>query len=97
MGSAFRTRLRPILATAWAADTYALGSYSHALPGHADERAVLAAPIDDRIFFAGEACSRRQFSTAHGAYRSGNKTAKAVLKRADRRSARRSPDKAKKA
>lgn len=81
MGSAFRTRLRPILATAWAADAYALGSYSHALPGHADERAVLAAPIDDRIFFAGEACSRRQFSTAHGAYRSGDKAAKAVLKR----------------
>jgi monoamine oxidase len=80
MGAAFRGRLRPILATAWSADPFARGSYSHALPGHAAERAVLAAPVDDRIFFAGEACSKYHFSTAHGAYKSGEKAAKAALK-----------------
>jgi monoamine oxidase len=55
----------------WGADPFARGSYSYALPGKADGRAVLAAPIDDRIFFAGEACSPNDFSTAHGAYQSG--------------------------
>ena len=32
---------------------------------------MLAAPVDDRLFFAGEACSLRDFSTAHGAYLTG--------------------------
>jgi monoamine oxidase len=27
--------------------------------------------VDGRIFFAGEACSRRDFTTAHGAYLTG--------------------------
>ena len=37
----------------------------------ADAGATLAAPVDGRLFFAGEACSRDDFSTAHGAYLSG--------------------------
>ena len=41
--------------------------YSHALPGYAEMRAVLAAPVDGRLFFAGEATSPNFFSTAHGA------------------------------
>ncbi|MBV8565374.1 MAG: FAD-dependent oxidoreductase, partial [Methylobacteriaceae bacterium] len=56
-----------------------LGSYSHALPGHADARSALAAPIDERIFFAGEACSPHDFSTAHGAYEPGVAAARAFL------------------
>ena len=71
LGGGIRTRLHPIAATAWARDPYARGSYSHAVPGHADARVVLAAPVDARLFFAGEACAVHDFSTAHGAYRSG--------------------------
>jgi len=70
-----RKRLHPIAATAWARDPYARGSYSHAMPGHADARTALAAAVDERLFFAGEACMVRDFSTAHGAYRSGVKAA----------------------
>jgi monoamine oxidase len=40
---------------------------------------VLAAPVDDRLFFAGEACSTNDYSTAHGAYRTGVKAAEEVL------------------
>ena len=80
MGGAFRARLRPLLATAWSADPFSRGSYAYALPGFAQERAVLAAPVDDRIFFAGEACSKHDFSTVHGAYKSGLEAAKALLK-----------------
>jgi monoamine oxidase len=79
LGGAIRKRLHPIAATAWGRDPFARGSYSHAKPGHADARAVLAAPIDAKLFFAGEACSAHDFSTAHGAYRSGLAAADEVL------------------
>jgi monoamine oxidase len=32
---------------------------------------VLASPVSERLCFAGEACSRQDFSTAHGAWESG--------------------------
>jgi monoamine oxidase len=71
LGGAIRKRLHPIAASSWARDRQALGSYSHAKPGHADARHTLAEPVAERLFFAGEACSMHDFSTAHGAYRSG--------------------------
>jgi monoamine oxidase len=79
LGDRMRKRLHPIAATAWARDPYARGSYSHAMPGHADARSILAAPVDERLFFAGEACMVQDFSTAHGAYRSGVAAADAVI------------------
>jgi monoamine oxidase len=79
LGEGMRKRLHPIAATAWGRDPYARGSYSHALPGHTDARSVLAAPVDERLFFAGEACMVHDFSTAHGAYRSGVAAADAVI------------------
>lgn len=79
LGSDIRDRLTPLGGSAWAATPWIEGGYSHALPGRADQRAVLAAPIDDRIFFAGEACSTSDFSTAHGALETGRAAARAVL------------------
>ena len=79
LGEGMRKRLHPIAATAWGRDPFARGSYSHATPGHADARSVLIAPVNGRLFFAGEACMVHDFSTAHGAYRSGVKAAEAVI------------------
>jgi len=79
LGNDFRRKLRPLMESRWAHDPFARGSYSHALPGHADKRAVLAAPVDNRLFFAGEATSPNFFSTAHGARDSGERAAKEVL------------------
>jgi monoamine oxidase len=42
-------------------------------------RATLAAPIDGRLFFAGEATSPNFFSTAHGARDSGERAAGEVM------------------
>jgi monoamine oxidase len=67
--------MRPLAETAWAADPWALGSYSHALPGRSGCRATLAAPVDDRIFFAGEATHPHFYSTVHGAWESGLRAA----------------------
>ncbi len=79
LGSDMRRRLTPLAETSWGADPLFGGSYSHALPGKAGARACLAAPVENRIFFAGEACSASDFSTAHGAYATGVAAAEAAL------------------
>jgi monoamine oxidase len=71
LGSAFARRIKPVHIHPWGKDPFARGSYSYALPGKADCRATLAAPVDDRLFFAGEACSKGDFSTAHGGWFTG--------------------------
>jgi monoamine oxidase len=80
LGNDYRRKLKPLSESRWAHDPFARGSYSHALPGHAGDRAVLAAPIDGRLFFAGEATSPNFFSTAHGARDSGERAAGEVVR-----------------
>jgi monoamine oxidase len=79
LGNDYRRKLKPLAESRWAHDPFARGSYSHALPGHAGDRAVLAAPVDGRLFFAGEATSPNFFSTAHGARDSGERAAGEVV------------------
>ena len=71
LGNDFRRRVKPVRIHRWGADPFALGSYSYAKPGHGDCRTTLAEPVDNRLFFAGEACSENDFSTAHGGYKTG--------------------------
>jgi len=80
LGNDYRRKLKPLSESRWAHDPFARGSYSHALPGHAGDRAVLAAPVDGRLFFAGEATSPNFFSTAHGARDSGERAAGEVIR-----------------
>ena len=79
LGSDWRRRFTPLDATRWRHFPLIGGSYSHAKVGHAEARTILAGPIDGRIFFAGEACSRDDFSTAHGAYETGISAARLLL------------------
>jgi monoamine oxidase len=79
LGSDFRRKLKPLAQSRWAHDPFARGSYSHALPGQAGMRALLATPVDGRLFFAGEATSPNFFSTAHGARDSGERAAGEVV------------------
>lgn len=78
-GGAVCRQLTPLATSSWRADPFARGSYSYARPGHADDRAVLAALVDDRIFFAGEATAANFFSTVHGAYETGLRAADEAL------------------
>jgi monoamine oxidase len=78
-GNDIRPRLSLLAASHWVGDPFARGSYSYSLPGRAGERARLAAPVDNRLFFAGEACSPAYFSTAHGAFLTGIAAADAAL------------------
>jgi monoamine oxidase len=79
LGNDIRARIRPLAVSSWSRDPFARGAYSHARIGRSASRAVLAAPVDDRLFFAGEACSKHDYSTAHGAHRTGIAAAKAIL------------------
>jgi len=78
-GNGIRKQLSPLAGSAWGADPFARGAYSMALPGHAGDRAVLASPVDGRLFFAGEACSAPDFGTAHAAYQTGAEAADQII------------------
>lgn len=66
--------------TRWASDPFALGSYSfNALGSEPGMRDDLAASIDGRVHFAGEATHREHFATAHGALLSGRRAAREIL------------------
>jgi monoamine oxidase len=78
-GAQFRAAIRPLRFHGWRTDAWARGAYSYARPGGADSRRALSLAVEDRIFFAGEACSVDSYSTAHGAYQTGLRAAEAVV------------------
>ncbi|MBI3162866.1 MAG: FAD-dependent oxidoreductase, partial [Chloroflexi bacterium] len=58
--------------TRWGNDPFAFGSYSHVPPfASGEDYDALFEPVDDVLFFAGEAASREYPATVHGAYLSG--------------------------
>jgi monoamine oxidase len=69
------------LVTRWGQDPYALGSYSFLARGASRaDREALAAPIAERVWFAGEACEPDKPSTVHGAWLSGMRAAEAMAR-----------------
>jgi monoamine oxidase len=61
----------------WGRDPFARGAYSYVAVGGGDARAVLAAPVDDTLFFAGEATSNNgQGGTVNGALETGERAAR---------------------
>lgn len=69
------------MVTAWRGDPWTLGGYSAPRPGHAHQREVLARPVGDRIFFAGEATTRNTFATCHGALLTGQRVVGEIVAR----------------
>lgn len=68
--------------TRWDSDPYALGSYSfYAVGSTPAMRDDLAATVDNRVYFAGEATDRTAPGTVHGAYMSGLRAAREVIGR----------------
>ncbi|KAK6342724.1 hypothetical protein TWF718_008114 [Orbilia javanica] len=64
------------LVTKWRRDPFALGSYSYVAPGSTGaDYDIIAEPINDQIFFAGEHTNRKYPATVHGAYISGLRVA----------------------
>ena len=71
-------------ATRWTSDPHMLGAYSCALPGHGHERKVLAEPVGERFFLAGEAVSADWYSTVQGAHVTGIEAAEKAAAYLDR-------------
>lgn len=67
--------------TRWGADPFSRGSYSFlGVGGRVSDLESLAAPVDSKLFFAGEHTSRDRFGYADGAYSSGLREADRILK-----------------
>lgn len=74
-----RAELQDVYHHDWQADPFARGAYSYLRVGGADARSTLAAPINDTLFFAGEATSTQDSGTVAGAFDSGYRAADEII------------------
>lgn len=66
----------------WHADPWSRGAYSYTPAGALPARAAMAAPVEDTLYFAGEATETEGHSgTVHGAIASGRRAARQMLRR----------------
>ena len=66
----------------WQTDPFARGAYSYLAAGGANARELLAAPLEETLFFAGEATDTEdEAATVTGALQSGSRAAREVGKR----------------
>ena len=63
----------------WQADPFARGGYSYVKVGGTGAREELAAPLEDTLYFAGEATDVEQSGTVGGALASGVRAAREIL------------------
>ncbi len=80
-GSDVKKAVKRAIATRWNADPWTLGAVTAAAPGGATARGVLAEPLRDAVWFAGEAVHETRWGTVGGAWESGERAADAVLRR----------------
>jgi monoamine oxidase len=64
----------------WQRDPFARGAYSYVTVGGATARDDLAQPLEDTLFFAGEATDSEESATVTGALLSGERVAREVLR-----------------
>ena len=76
-----KEELAAALAQDWDADPCSRGGYSYVRVGGRGARERLAEPIEDTLFFAGEATDIDEAGTVAGALRSGGRAAREVLKK----------------
>ena len=68
------------LITRWGKDPFAFGSYSHVPPfASGDDYDAMFEPVDNVLYFAGEATGREYPATVHGAYLSGIAAAEEIV------------------
>ena len=64
----------------WQADPYARGGYSYVRVGGRGAREELAAPLEETLYFAGEATDTEQSGTVGGALASGLRAAREIVR-----------------
>lgn len=75
VGSEARGRLQASAVTRWDNNPLTMGAYSHARPGHFTARADLERPLQERLFFAGEAMATPFAALYSGASLHGERVA----------------------
>ena len=80
-GSEVKQAVRRTHATRWNKEPWVLGAFSAAAPGGQSARKVLAEPLRERLWFAGEAVHETLWGTIGGAWEAGERAAEAALKR----------------
>jgi monoamine oxidase len=78
-GTKVKKAIRRSHATRWNHESLSLGAFSAAAPGWQTARRILMEPVNDMIWFAGEAAHDALWATVGGAWESGERTADAVL------------------
>jgi monoamine oxidase len=74
-----------IAVSRWTNDVFARGSYSYMNVGATGEDFdAFVAPVENKLFFAGEHTSRKYYGAAHGAYLSGLKQAEMIMELEDK-------------
>jgi len=81
--SVLKTKQEPhaFLIHDWQADPYSRGGYSYVKVGGTGARDELAAPLEETLYFAGEATDVEQSGTVGGALASGQRAARELLAR----------------
>jgi monoamine oxidase len=74
-------------AVRWSREPWILGGVSAAAPGSGQNRRLLAEPVGDRVFFAGEALHESWWGTVAGAWVSGERAATAAIAALERAAA----------
>jgi monoamine oxidase len=80
-GSDVKKSIGRTQATRWGNDPWILGGSSSAVPGGQFARRTLMDPVNDAVWFAGEAAHETLWGTVGGAWDSGERAANAVLQR----------------
>lgn len=73
--------LRVLAETDWVSDPWSRGAWAVVAPGRFRDRDLLARPLGDRVWFAGEANVREMWGTVGGAWQSGEAAAEEVAGR----------------
>jgi monoamine oxidase len=71
--------LRRTMRSNWTRDADIMGALSYVPVGHAGVRADLRQPVDEQLFFAGEATSLVAAGSLHGAYEEGHRGADEIV------------------
>jgi monoamine oxidase len=72
------TAVGATVATNWLSDPLSLGAYSHARIGATEAREIYSTPLENRLWFAGEAAPGEHAVTVAGAWLSGESAARAA-------------------
>lgn len=77
-GESIRRHFVRAIVSAWETDPWVLGAYASVKPGHFGAREKLSQPVENRLFFAGEAIAMPMVATCGGAYWSGTQAIRRI-------------------